>query len=308
MSFDLDHLRQLAQEGPFARIVVTRTAGSVPREAGTSMIVWADKTYGTIGGGALEYQAMAEARALLTKGGAAEKTYPLGPGLGQCCGGAVTLVTEVFDQNSLPDVTPFARRISGRQDRPKTVDDMIGRVTQPTMVDGWLIEAGHEARRPLWIWGSGHVGRALVSVLAPLPDFRISWIDIAPERFPDAIPSNVDQIIAAEPPALARFAPQHAEHLILTHSHTIDLALCHALIKRGFGEIGLIGSDTKWARFKSRLRDLGCPNDQTLRIRCPIGQPELGKHPQAIALGVATELIADSSAPNRKEQIDRGTA
>lgn len=304
MTMDLDHLGSLAQQGPFARIVVTRTAGSVPREAGTAMIVWPDRTHGTIGGGALEYQAIAEARDLLKSGSAFEKTYPLGPGLGQCCGGAVTLVTEVFATTTLPDRMPFTRRISGHAPQPAA--PKTG--TTPVMIDGWLTEYAPAAPRELWIWGAGHVGRALVDVIRPLPDMKITWIDIARDRFPTDIPEDVDMVVAADPTALARFAPQTAEHLILTHSHTIDLALCHALIKRGFAAVGLIGSDTKWARFRARLADLGCKNDQILRIRCPIGRPDLGKHPHAIALGVAADLMADSPAHRQKEEHDRGTA
>lgn len=86
-------------------------------------------------------------------------------------------------------------------------------------------------------------------------------------------------------------APAHAEHLILTYSHEIDLALCHAALAHGFGFCGLIGSDTKWARFRKRLAGLGHCDAQIARICCPIGQKGLGKHPQAIAIGVASRLI-----------------
>jgi xanthine dehydrogenase accessory factor len=96
---------------------------------------------------------------------------------------------------------------------------------------------------------------------------------------------------AAEPPAALPHAPRQAHHLILTYSHDIDLALCHAALRHGFASCGLIGSATKWARFQSRLRALGHSDAQISRITCPIGDPLLGKHPQAIAVGVAARLL-----------------
>ena len=231
------------------RIMVTRTQGSVPRDAGTQMRVWADRTDGTIGGGALEWEAMRIARQMIADGTETlDRTLPLGPNLGQCCGGAVSL----------------------RFDRAETTAD---------------------PKCPVWVWGAGHVGRAVVRVLAPLPQMAVSWIDTGAERFPTVLPGGVDQIVAADPPLLARRAPVDAHHLILTYSHDIDLALCDALLSRGFGSCGLIGSATKKARFRSRLRDLGHADATISGIRCPIGQPELGKHPQAIAVGVAAELV-----------------
>jgi len=231
------------------RIRVARTAGSVPREAGAEMLVTGESTEGTVGGGALEWQAMAEARAMLAEGRARmERTYPLGPGLGQCCGGSVTLTFEA------------AEALEG----------------QPGV--------------PLWIWGAGHVGRAIVATMAPLPGFEITWIDDAPDRFPPE-DHGVTTVPAADMPRLAARAPGNAHHLILTYSHEIDLALCHALLTRGFASAGLIGSATKWARFRSRLAALGHEHAQILRIACPIGDPALGKHPQAIAVRVAAALL-----------------
>ena len=230
------------------RITVTRTAGSVPRGPGTQMMVWADRTTGTIGGGALEWQAMAEARAMLRDGRAAGKvTLPLGPALGQCCGGSVTL--------------DFA------------------------VAEG--LEAAPGA--PLWIWGAGHVGRALVGVMAPLPDWEITWVDTAADRFPADAP--VTTLVAADPARAVAHAPDDAHHLILTYSHEIDLALCHAILSRPFGSAGLIGSATKWARFRHRLAALGHAPAHIARIACPIGDPSLGKHPQAIAIGVAMAML-----------------
>ena len=139
------------------------------------------------------------------------------------------------------------------------------------------------APRALWIWGAGHVGRALVATLAPLPGVAITWVDTAPERFPEALPTGVTARFAADPATLVPEAPGNAEHLILTYSHALDLALCHLLLGHGFQTCGLIGSGSKWARFRGRLQALGHAPAQISRIACPIGDPGFGKHPQAIA-------------------------
>jgi len=234
------------------RVSVVATRGSAPREAGAAMLVTGDGIEGTIGGGALEWEAMAQARAMLEDGCApVERTVSLGPGLGQCCGGAVTLRFEPADGLEPPQGAPF------------------------------------------WIWGAGHVGRALVDVLAPLPEASLTWIDTGAERFPDTIPETVTRLIATDPPRLMPHAPSNAHHLILTYSHDIDLALCDAALRQGFATCGLIGSATKWARFRSRLAKMGHADAEISRISCPIGDPSLGKHPQAIAVGVAARLLKD---------------
>ena len=238
------------------RITVTKTAGSVPREAGTQMLVWADRTEGTIGGGTLEWEAMLEARRMLRDGRSSHSaTMPLGPALGQCCGGSVSLLWEEAETMT----------------------------TAPA--------------RPLWIYGAGHVGRALVNVMAPLPDFAITWVDTGAERFPE---TDVTTLVAKDPALIVKHAPVDADHLILTYSHEIDLALCHALLNHDFHGVGLIGSATKWARFKTRLAALGHTPAQISRIACPIGDPSLGKHPAAIALGVATAMIGPEARQTRE--------
>jgi xanthine dehydrogenase accessory factor len=135
------------------------------------------------------------------------------------------------------------------------------------------------------------VGRALVSVLAPLPGIAVTWVDVGPERFPEDVPEGVTVVPASDPAVVADHAPLDAEHLVLTFSHALDLELCHRLLLRGFRSCGLIGSATKWGRFRSRLKALGHEAAAVGRIRCPIGDPSLGKHPQAIAVGVVAELL-----------------
>jgi xanthine dehydrogenase accessory factor len=119
----------------------------------------------------------------------------------------------------------------------------------------------------------------------------ITWVDIAADRFPETVPPNVTLLIASDPAQAVAQAPRDAEHLIVTFSHALDLDLCHRLLVHGFAACGLIGSATKWARFRSRLAALGHTATAIARIDCPIGDPALGKHPQAIAVGVATAFL-----------------
>ena len=297
--FDRDALRQaIAAQGRVARVVVAAVEGSGPREVGAAMLVWGDKASGggqsgTIGGGALEWQAVLRARTLLTAGGARIDRQALGPALGQCCGGAVTLVTEVYD--AVPEGMVVARSLDGSA-MPLAVGRIVaaarGQGVSPVtqLVQGWMIEPVAMPQRQVWVWGAGHVGRALVAVLTPLPDLALTWVDIAAERFPEA--PGVRVLPVSDPVEAVALAPVEAEHLIMTFSHALDLELCHRLLRHGFGRCGLIGSATKWARFRSRLRVLGHDEAEIARITCPIGDPALGKHPQSIAIGVAAEALA----------------
>jgi xanthine dehydrogenase accessory factor len=306
MSLDLPALRAAVERhGPVVRILVVSVAGSVPREAGTSMLVWSNGEDGTIGGGELENQAVREARGMLDRPAPPSlRAVPLGPSLGQCCGGSVTLAWERFDAAHLPESLPYARALAGTTSPRPIVDLAPG--AGPLVRGGWLIEAAPESGRPLWVWGAGHVGRAIVGVLAPWPGAAITWVDLGPDRFPGTIPSNVTLLPAAEPPALVRYVPRNADHLIVTRSHELDLQLCHALLDRGFASLGLIGSATKFARFRSRLTTLGHPPAQISRIACPIGDPSFGKHPQAIAVGVAAALIRSATCGQRQERDAAG--
>jgi xanthine dehydrogenase accessory factor len=295
----------LAGHGRIARVVIAGVEGSSPREVGASMLVWEDGQSGTIGGGALEFEAAARARGLLCTGGTAVQRVALGPTLGQCCGGAVTLWTEVFDALPLSTGGMVAR---GPGEMPLSVRRILsaarGQGLRPAtaLVQGWLVEPVAEPARKVWIWGAGHVGRALITVLAPMPEFALTWVDVAAERFPAEVPPNVTTVTANDPAVIADHAPPEAEHLVLTFSHALDLELCHRLLRRGFRSCGLIGSATKWARFRSRLGGLGHDAANVARIRCPIGDPALGKHPQAIAVGVVAELLKVPAVAAREKR------
>lgn len=297
MSFQLDQMCTLAEQGPVVRVVVAATKGSVPREVGAAMLVTTNEVFGTIGGGALEFDAIKQARV------AVEDTLehlPLGPALGQCCGGLVTVLIEIWDKKRLAKARAdgvVARPLPAASSEPPMrvrrllmVARAEGRLPAPGIIDGWMVEPVSTPAREVWVWGAGHVGRALVATLAPLPDIEIKWADSARDRFPKDT-GAIQALIAENPADLVSLAADHAEHFVLTYSHALDLELCHRVLGRPFRTLGLIGSATKWARFRSRLKALGHVETQIDRIQCPIGDPSLGKHPQAIALGVASEVI-----------------
>ena len=293
--FDVGELGAALRFGPVARVVIAGFEGHSPREVGAAMLVWGTGQSGTIGGGALEFQAVSRARAMLGLGGSRSDRQALGPDLGQCCGGVVTLLTAVYDR--VPEGPVVAR---GPGAMPLAVKRILaaarGQGVLPVagLVQGWMVEPVAVPMRQVWVWGAGHVGRALVAVLAPLPGLAITWVDFAVERFPEV--AGVRVLPVAEPERAVGLAPLDAEHLIVTFSHALDLELCHRLLGHGFGHCGLIGSATKWARFRGRLAALGHSAGAIGRIECPIGDPSLGKHPQAIALGVAAGMLRGTVA------------
>lgn len=316
----------LRAHGPVVRVVVAEVKGSAPREVGAAMLVWRDGQSGTIGGGTLEYDAALDARAMLETGETRRFTRAaLGPDLGQCCGGAVALLLETWDEPALAQLGDTLHARPATDDAPTTPPLAVERLraqsrgtgTAPIaqLAEGWFVEPVRETRVPVWIWGAGHVGRALVATLAPLPGLALTWIDTATARFPDDIPDGVTAISAADIAAAVAGAPADAHHLVLTYSHALDLALCDALLGHGFDTAGLIGSSTKWARFRSKLGQMGHAPASIARIRCPIGQKALGKHPQAIAVGVAYTLLmelakkeATGPTPGDREFADDGRA
>jgi xanthine dehydrogenase accessory factor len=254
---------------PAVLVTVHGTQGSVPREAGAWMAVFAQDVIGTIGGGHLEFDAIAQARALLAGGSGDQiRRYPLGPSLGQCCGGVVHLRFELVRAADIPAL----------QERL----------------------AAHHA--PVALFGGGHVGKALVHVLARLP-FAVTWIDSRDEIFPPDVPGNVrcehsDPVQAA----VADLAPQ-SRVLIMSFSHAEDLDVVAACLKRqrergDLPYIGLIGSKTKWATFRHRLEARGFGEQELARVTCPIGVPGIaGKEPEVIAVAVAAQLLQQKTLP-----------
>jgi xanthine dehydrogenase accessory factor len=295
----------IANHNRVVRVVIANHQGSTPRETGASMLVWANGQHGTIGGGALEQQAVESARQIQTP---TTLKIPLGPNLGQCCGGAVTLVLEPFTAQNLPSASPhFIRQIAGKHDKPlsiravQTTARNSGQTAPFIYENGWLSEPIETAPHQLWLYGAGHVGRAIVETLNGLP-FDIIWVDTAANRFPTTHTSNATPLIAANLADAARHAPATAHHLVLTYSHTIDLDLCHRILGQPHASLGLIGSATKRARFASRLAALGHSPAAIASIICPIGQRALGKEPKAIALGVAIEMLHLANTNTAKQE------
>lgn len=268
----------LADDGAAVLITIASVQGSSPRETGAWMAVRADGRFtGTIGGGALEWKALGEAQRLLRSEGPAtlEKTFLLGPDLGQCCGGRVTLR---FDRLNGGDRARLAALIMSHD------------------------------RMPVLLFGAGHVGRALVLALAPLP-FDLHWVDPRRSEFPAVFPDNVTPVASAEPTENVKLAAPGTAVLIMTHSHALDLALCDTALRRDdLPFVGVIGSQTKRARFLSQLGKAGLGTEQITRLTCPVGLPDLGsKEPAAIAAGIAVQLLREKarrgiSAQSRKDE------
>jgi xanthine dehydrogenase accessory factor len=259
-------VKALETDGACVAVTVARVEGSAPREEGASMVVTRHGFHGSIGGGALEWQALARAQSLLGKPAQSIFTsHLLGPDLGQCCGGRVQLKTEVLDRGSL---------------------------------DAARVHAAESAdTRRLYLFGAGHVGRALVLALAPLP-FDVIWIDGRDGAFPAAAPGNVTMVRSDDPVAELLAAPAGSFALAMTHSHALDFEIVDAALRdRRFAYVGLIGSASKRARFAKRLRDGGVAEQDIAGLVCPIGVAGIrSKHPSAIALATAAQLLAKDEA------------
>lgn len=251
-------------------IEVAATAGSAPREAGTRMLVSADAQAGTIGGGHLELKAVTLARGMLARGETSRITYryPLGPALGQCCGGSVTLALAVLDDSALaawPTPEPLFR---------------------------------------VQLHGAGHVGRAIATLLATI-DCEVDWFDQRDDGFPNATtlgspwPAHIRRIAVDTVEAEVADAAPGSLFLVLSHEHALDLRIVEAILKRDdFAFCGLIGSRTKRVSFARRLEAKGFAPDRIERITCPIGVDGVaGKEPEVIAAAVLVQLLRVARTP-----------
>jgi xanthine dehydrogenase accessory factor len=299
--------RFLAQHGAAVLVTLAESAGSSPREVGARMMVRPDgRFYGTIGGGALEWLALAEAQQMMAASGKTAAlrrlSKALGPELGQCCGGRVAVTLERFDGRDIDKVRRFAA--AERAGRFLTISEP-GQPTRRSLARGCsegpaymalpgdrIAERFGENATLLYLFGAGHVGQSVVLALAPLP-FAVTWIDPRPGAFPSHVPGNVTCRNAVEPAALLDAAPDGAFVAIMTHSHALDLDLTAAALLAGrFAYVGLIGSATKRARFVSALRAIGLGDDDIARLVCPIGITQIrDKAPAAIAVAVAAQLL-----------------
>jgi len=238
---------------PCVLVTIIEELGSTPRNAGSKMVISASQAFDTIGGGHLEYKAMAIARQMLASGqqNTHLERFSLGASLGQCCGGVTVLLFEPMGQ----------------------------------------------VQAQIAVFGAGHVGRALVPLLASLP-CRVRWIDSRESEFPEQMPHGVHKIVSEEPLDEVDELPPGSYCIVMTHNHQLDLELSAAILKRNdFAYFGLIGSKTKRVKFEHRLRDRGFDSGALQRMRCPMGIGEVkGKLPVEIAISIAGEIIATYNA------------
>ena len=320
---------------PVVWVRVERVRGSAPREPGASMIVAAQgEPEGTIGGGHLEHEAIALARRMLASAHrVAAHGWSLGASLGQCCGGVVEVCLRRVDERELAWLEPLAalEHTGGRawldthaaaaaqaphsvlrEHPPVAPDDGAPRVGAVPV--SRVVSCVDAAPWPVWVFGAGHVGEAVVRVLATMP-LRATWVDARAGRFPPSLPSNVVTLDSDGPAHEVRAIPSGADVLVMTHSHALDFDLCAALLARDdLGRIGLIGSATKAASFRGRLARRGLAPERIARLECPVGalppggpaRTSLDRHPGAIAVSVGFALwcgrraaIADRLTPGQ---------
>jgi len=265
---------------PVARVIVTDAKGSTPREAGAFMLVSERASEGTIGGGRLEFEAIAAARKLLAgREPAMELALPLGPELGQCCGGHVTLAIGLADEAVLVEVTALAEAAARRE--PEVL-----------------------------VFGAGHVGRALVAALRLLP-FKVRWIDERADELRLAAKADqVEIVVTRQYLAEVARATAGAAFVIVTHSHGLDALIATAVLERAdFAYCGIIGSKTKRRRFEQGFRAAGLPETTIARITCPIGSATIkDKRPEIIAALVAVELVGVLASAARAGDTRKGEA
>ncbi|HYD79121.1 MAG TPA: xanthine dehydrogenase accessory protein XdhC [Paucimonas sp.] len=309
------------QRPPAVLVTVAVVQGSGPREPGAKMVVTQEGLFDTIGGGHLEMRAIEIARAMLASGSATRRLerFPLGPSLGQCCGGVVQLAFELVDASMRKDFGVLASHWRGRGDAwrlvplddslPPSLCDAAGKslagpgITLPfarsgichVATDGagkrWLIDPCLAWRPHLVLFGAGHVGSAIVRALADLP-CHVTWVDEREDMFPNDVPANVRIEATDIPEAVAEEAPAGSCFLVMTHSHALDQRLCEHILKRDFLWLGLIGSKTKRMQFEHRLHERGIARERLADMTCPIGLPGItGKAPAVIAASVVAQLL-----------------
>lgn len=245
-------------------VEVAEALGSAPREAGARMLVAAEDAVGTVGGGHLELKALQTAREMLRTGETAAhvERFALGPSLGQCCGGAVTLRHRRLDAQALAD---------------------------------W------QSPPPLFhlqMYGAGHVGQSIATLLSQL-DVEVDWIDERETQFPPAPwPAHIRRISVDAVEGEVDRAPAGAHYLVLTHSHALDLRITEAVLRRGdFAYLGLIGSRTKRERFVHRFEARGVDAGAIARMTCPIGVEGIaGKAPEIVAVAVVAQMLQAAAA------------
>lgn len=295
-----------------AMVSIVGAQGSTPREMGARMLVWPDRFTGTVGGGSLERQGLDQAHKLLaqTRRRHALQDYPLGPLLGQCCGGHVRLLVEALDGESAGWLADAGARLQPFRLQAEFNDGDMQRVVTSASADTpsdsprtpipqvrRLSELMKPAKPKLVMFGAGHIGQAVARAFAPLP-FDVEWLASREDLRPEAGGTRAEVLSEDDLEACIEAASPGALYAVFTHSHDLDYRLTRAVLKRGdFGYLGLIGSRTKRARFESRLKADGATEADLARLTCPIGIRTLkSKDPAVIAVSLAAELLALTEA------------
>jgi len=253
-------------------VEVTDVKGSAPRNAGAWMLVARDRIFRTIGGGQLEYMAIDHARKILAGGKDTPMDVPLGPEIGQCCGGRVGL--------------SFKRVNRG------LTDELVGKV-----------DAEIATRPHVYIFGAGHVGNALAHALSLTP-VRVVLVDTREAELMACDVPGVETCLSAMPEQVVRSAPPGSAFIILTHDHALDfLIAAEALQRRDAVYVGMIGSKTKKATFKNWLKREVADEDLFENLVCPVGGAVVkDKRPEVIAALAAAEVLTAVLASARVSQ------
>jgi xanthine dehydrogenase accessory factor len=313
---------------PVAMVTIVEVKGSAPREAGIRMLVTADDLVGTIGGGHLEWRGMDIAREMIAKGENGEQRrierIALGPALGQCCGGVVRLAFEVLTHDDLAWLdaveSAFAAGKALARHVPVTgaVRTEASRDLLPSVQladdDSWTDTLVPDDMHVV-LFGAGHVGHALVKVLATLP-CRVHWVDERDTLFPAGLPENVEAEATDTAEAVVDQAPAGSYFLVMTHSHALDQTLCERIFRRtDFAYFGLIGSKTKRAKFEHRMAEHGIDAARFPEMTCPMGVSGItDKAPAMIAVAIVAQLLqvrdqrAAALAASRRRRCIRNRA
>jgi xanthine dehydrogenase accessory factor len=295
-------------------VTVTATKGSSPRNHGSQMLVTKAGIWQTIGGGALEFDVMARARKMLASDDddwqRQHMTVILGPDMGQCCGGQMSLLLEKFTAKQAGALAALAQKDHHDHMLAHPLESGVPlrlKLALSSFDEAVFLAPLMPRQVPLFIYGAGHVSRALVLRLDGL-GFDIFLVDIEVTRFADDLGDNVQKLLAKAPEKVAFSAPQDAVHLVMTHSHSLDEAICLQLLMRGdFAYLGLIGSKSKRARFAKRLAAAGVSPAMLGRLICPIGMSEInGKSPAHVALSIAADLAIWQQLNDDAEQRVNG--
>ena len=292
--FWTDELIKIIQKNNFVcRAMIVRSDGSTPREEGASMIILKNEIKGTIGGGNLEFEVINSARKKIKTTSTflrEKKNFPLGPNLGQCCGGYVEVLLEYYNKECIPLLKSLAKSNKKFILHPLEKHKFpLG--TNEKSHKSFFFSNHFKRYQPVFIYGAGHVGRALINVTNDLQIDRY-WVDISKDRFPKNLPKNLNKLIANDLKIIAHNALPNSIHIVMTFSHHMDEEIVEIILqKNNFFKLGLIGSKTKKIRIFNRLKKRGLSDILLDKVTCPVGIPEVfGKKPPQVALSIASQL------------------